>query len=105
AREIDERSRVERLGVDDRRVDVGEDLEFARAADVVAVARRAVGDDLVAARLAHLTRLERFDHAGRLRHPADPFVGLDQHLSLLIARAGGSRYSGRRCLETWPRNP
>src|SRR5437667_6481303 len=40
---VDEVSLVERLGIDDGRVDIGEDLELGRAADVVAVAGSAVG--------------------------------------------------------------
>ena len=70
---------VEVLRIDDGRVDVGEDLEFVRAADVVAVARRAVGDDLVPVDLAHLSRLERLDHPVLRRHAADPPVGFDGH--------------------------
>ena len=42
--DIDEGARVELLGIDDRAVDVGEDLETAADAHVVAVARDAVGD-------------------------------------------------------------
>ena len=72
--DFDEGVRVEVLRIDDGRVDVGEHLEFVRAADVVAVARRAVGNDLVAVDLAHLIRLERLDHAVLLRHAADPLV-------------------------------
>jgi hypothetical protein len=63
ARDFDEGIRIEVLRIDDRRVDVGEQLEFVRAADVVAVARRAVGNDLLTVEVAHLTRLERLDHA------------------------------------------
>src|SRR4029077_4039655 len=48
ALEIDERFLVETLRIDDGGIDVGEDLELVRAAYVVAVARRAVGYDLVA---------------------------------------------------------
>jgi L-ascorbate metabolism protein UlaG (beta-lactamase superfamily) len=43
---VDETLLVERLGIDDRRIDVRENLEFARAADVVAIARRSVRHDL-----------------------------------------------------------
>src|SRR5512139_3221959 len=79
--EIDEGVRVERLGIDDRRVDVGEDLEFARAADVVTVAGRAVAHDLLAADLAYLTGLEGLDHPGLRRHAAYPLVALDAHVA------------------------
>ncbi len=65
------------FGIDDGGVEVGEELEFVRAADVVAVARRAVGHDLVAVDLAHLPGLERLDHPVIARHAADPPVGLD----------------------------
>ena len=44
ALEVDEGARVEVLGVDDRGVDVGEDLELVGDADVVAVGRDAVRD-------------------------------------------------------------
>ncbi|MPN47200.1 hypothetical protein SDC9_194801 [bioreactor metagenome] len=60
-------------------MDIREDLEFAGAADVVAIARGAVADDLLAVDLAHLARLERLDHAVLLRHLTDPFVALDAH--------------------------
>ena len=79
ALEVDERLGVERLGVDDGRVDVGEDLEFVRAADVVAVAGRAVGDHPPPVDLLHLAGLEWLDHS-LLGHAADPPVGLDAHL-------------------------
>ena len=78
--DVDEALLVEVLRVDHRAVDVGEDLELGRAADVVAVARSAVADDLVAVgRKAHLAGLERLDHAVLLGHAADPFVALDAH--------------------------
>jgi hypothetical protein len=62
------------FGVDDRRIDVGEDLEFVRAADVVAVARGPVRNHLPPAHFLHLARLERLDQAVLGRHPADPAV-------------------------------
>jgi hypothetical protein len=43
--DVDEAALVEVLGVDHRAVDVREDLELRRAADVVAVAAGAVADD------------------------------------------------------------
>jgi hypothetical protein len=67
------------FGIDHRAVDVGEHLEFRRAADVVAVAAGAVADDLAALGLAHLAGLEGLDHAVLGRHAADPFVALDAH--------------------------
>src|SRR2546426_12188798 len=70
---------VEILGVDDGRVEIGEQLEFIRAADVVAVARRAVGNDAMTVDLFHLPWLERLDHAALGRHSADPLVRLDAH--------------------------
>ena len=77
---VDETLLVERLRVDDRRVDVREDLEFARAAHVVAVARRSVRHDLVTVGgRAHLLGRERLDHLLFLRHATDPVVGLDAH--------------------------
>src|SRR5262249_7796941 len=78
ALDVDERVRIERFRIDDGRVDVGEDLEFVGAANVIAVTRRAVADNALAVALAHLPRLERFDHAF-MRHAADPLVALDAH--------------------------
>src|SRR5206468_11035858 len=105
ASEVDERFLVERLRVDDRRVDIGEDLEFGRAADVVAVARRAVGNDAMPVRLSNLAGLERLDHAVLLGHAPDPAVGLDHRSPSAGSsrtapagnlRSGGMRYSHAR---------
>ena len=64
-------------------VDVGEDLEFGRAADVIAIAAGAIADDLLAGTVdiaaAHLAGLEGFDHAGGFGHVANPFVAFDAH--------------------------
>src|SRR5574337_887076 len=79
ALEVDEALLVEVLRVHHGAVDVGEDLEFARAANVVAVAAGAVADDLAAVTLADLAGLEGLDHAVLLGHAADPFVALDAH--------------------------
>ena len=49
------------LGVDDRRIDVGEDLELVGDARVIAVGGEAVADAAVAA----LRLDERLDHAVR----------------------------------------
>src|SRR3990167_1008281 len=77
---------VEILRVHHRAVDVGEDLEFGRAADVVAVAAGAVADDLLAGGvLPDLTGLEGLDHAVLLGHAADPFVVFDAHACVLGA--------------------
>src|SRR5690606_37002953 len=70
---------VEALGVDDGGVDVGEDLEFAGAAHVIAVAGGAEGHDSAAVHLAHLFGREGFDHPLLLRHAADPLVRFDEH--------------------------
>src|SRR4029077_2486969 len=88
--EIDEAFLVERLRVDDGRIDVGEDLELVGAAHIVAVAGGAVGDDLAAVDFTHLTRLEGLDHAVLARHAADPVVGLDAHRNLRLAHGAGS---------------
>src|SRR5690606_6284861 len=77
--EIDKALLVEVLRVDHGAVDVGEHLEFRRAADVIAIAAGAVADDLAAIGLADLTGLEGLDHAGAFRHATDPFVALDAH--------------------------
>src|SRR3546814_10564446 len=55
--DIHEARRIKRLRIDDGGVDVGEDLELARATHVVAIARRAVRDQLVA--LAQLDQIGR----------------------------------------------
>ena len=70
---IDEALRIERLRVHNRRVDVREDLEFVRAADVVAVARGSVGDDLLAIDRTNLIGRKRLDHAAG-SHPSNPVV-------------------------------
>jgi len=76
---IDEALFVEVLGIDHGAVDVRENLEFGRAADVVAVAAGAVAHDLASIDLAHLAGLVGFDHAVLLGHAADPFVAFDGH--------------------------
>src|SRR5208282_2606426 len=77
--EIDERFLVEALRIDNRRIDVREDLELVGAAHVVAVARGAVGNDLLTAGHADLFGRKRIDHAGRGRHAPNPPVALDAH--------------------------
>jgi hypothetical protein len=64
---------VEVLGVDQGGVQVGEDLELARHADVVAVAGNAVADDA----FAHLLLDEGLDHAVLLGQLGDGDVGQD----------------------------
>ena len=61
---------------------IGEDLELAGASDVVAIARGAVGDDLIAIDKAHLLGLVGGDHAVFLGHLIDPSIGLNAHCSL-----------------------
>src|SRR5207342_788713 len=105
--DVDEAAAVEMLGVDDRRVDVGEDLEFARAAHVVAVAGGSVADDAVAVGGGlDLAGFERLDHALLFGHATDPAVGLDAHAGtgsgaigrpiLKEARTGGAQRPGRK---------
>ena len=60
--DVDETLLVEGFRINDGRVDVGEDLELARAAYVVAVARGAVGNDPLPVDGANLTGFEGFDH-------------------------------------------
>src|SRR5690606_32263051 len=78
---VDEGLLVEVLRIDDGAVDVGEDLELVRAADVIAVAGGAEGDDAPPVHGPHLLRLEWLDHPVVPRHPADPLVRLDGHVS------------------------
>src|ERR1700730_98203 len=77
--EVHERFLVETLRIDDGGIDVGEDLDLVGAANVVPVARRAVGYDLVAVRHPDLFGRKRFDHAVRGGHAPDPAVALDAH--------------------------
>src|SRR5207237_632670 len=79
ALDVDEGVRIEVLRVDDGAVDVGENLEFIGAADVVAVGRGAPGDDLAPFAFPHLAGREGLDHAGFFRHPAYPFIAFDSH--------------------------
>src|ERR1700754_130638 len=78
--DVDEAALVERLRIDDRGVDVREHLELVGAADVVAVAGRAIRHQPVAVALLDLARGERLDHAVFGGHAANPLVGLDAHL-------------------------
>src|SRR3954447_7467874 len=73
--DVDERFRIERLRIDDRVVDVGEDLELVADADVVAVGGDAVGDHAG----ADLIVDEGLDHLVLPRHPLDPAIRLDAH--------------------------
>src|SRR5690606_36838984 len=87
---------IEILRIDDRGIDVGEHLELARAAHVVAVAGRAVADDPAAVGPAlvdelHLAGLVGLNHAVLLRHPPDPAVALDAH-AVFPAACGQSRH-------------
>src|SRR5471032_279001 len=80
ALEVDERFLVEILRVDNRRIDVGEDLEFVCHTNVITVAGRAIAHDLAAIfGHSHLVAHERLDHVVRFGHAPDPLVGLDAH--------------------------
>src|SRR5690554_888219 len=79
ANKVDKTVFVEVLRVDGGTVNVGKDLEFVAAAYVVAVTRGAVGYDPALFIFPNLSRLEGFDHAVLLGHPADPLVGFDAH--------------------------
>jgi len=63
--------------VDDRGVDIGEDLKLIRDADIVAIRGYAEGNDA----LAHLVIDERLDHAMLLCHFADPMIWFNSHSS------------------------
>src|SRR5690606_30762999 len=76
---VDETVFIEGLRIDDRRIDVGEDLEVGRATDIVAVARRAVGHDALPVDARHLSGFEGLDHAVPFRHPADPHIRFYAH--------------------------
>src|SRR5438105_1803583 len=75
AGELDERFRIEALGIDHRRERVGEDLELGRHPHVVAVGGDAVRNDAG----ARLVFGERLDHGVFGRHAPNPAVGLDGH--------------------------
>jgi hypothetical protein len=81
------------LGVDDRIVDVGEDLELVGDPGVIAIARQAVAD----AAVASLRLDERLDHRVIGRLLANPAVGKDAHAPSLAAATGGAQC---RCLST-----
>src|ERR1019366_8043458 len=99
--DIDEAFLVEVLRIDDGREDVREDLEFGRAADVVAVARGAVAEDAMAVGgMAHLPGLEGLDHPCLPGHAADPLVTLYAHAEAPheSARIVGSRRAPGRAV-------
>ena len=75
---VDEAVGGEILGVDDRRIDIGEDLELVGDARVIAVGGQAVAD----AAVAPLRFDERLDHAAGLGLLANPAVGKDAHPAL-----------------------
>ena len=78
--DIDEALRIKGLGVNDGTVDVGENFEFASAADVVAVAGGAVGDDFAPAFVvADEAGFVRVNHAVLFGHLFDPAVVFDAH--------------------------
>src|SRR5437762_812334 len=97
ARELDERFRIETLGVHHRRERVGEDLELGRDAHVVSVRRNAIRND---ARTCLVFR-KRLDHAALSRHPADPAVGLDGHRAAIYRRHRHLRHSIRLTSPPW----
>ena len=78
------------LGIDDRIVDIGEDLELVGDARVIAVGGQAVADRP----LAPLAVDERLDHAVLERALANPAVGHDAHQRALRT-ASASRACGR----------
>src|SRR5207253_615004 len=89
---VDEGARVEGLRVHDGGIDVGEDLELVRDADVVAVGGQPEGNPA----LADLAVLEGLDHALLQGLPPDPAVTLDHAYTLvgsycLLGRRGKSR--------------
>src|SRR5208282_1070753 len=75
---VDEAFGREFLGIDHGAVDIGEYLELAADARVIAVGGQAVGDDA----LAILLFDERLDHAAGLRHLANPLIRHDRHEAL-----------------------
>ena len=82
--DLDEGLRIESLGIDHRRIDVGEHLEFAGAADVVAVARGAVADDAAAVGRDHRD-LRLGSALVEVGHGREP---IGQHEALLLAPVG-----------------
>src|SRR5439155_22525407 len=88
---LDERFRIETLGVHHRRERVGEDLELGLDPHVVSVGRNAIGDDTG----ARLVFRERLDHAALGGHTPDPAVGLDRHGAAIYRRHRHLRHSFR----------
>jgi hypothetical protein len=74
---VDEAVGREVLGIDHRRIDIGEDLELVRHARVIAVGGQAIGDAAVAALRLH----KGLDHAAVPRFVADPSVAENRHVS------------------------
>ena len=72
---IDEAVRRKVLGIDQRIVEIGEDLEFVGDARVVAIRGQAVAD----AAFAALALDERLDHVLAQRGFANPAIGQDGH--------------------------
>ncbi len=70
---------VEVFGIDDGGVDVGEDLELVRHANVVAVGGHAVGDHAIPDLVFH----ERLDHPLFARHLHNPVIWFQSHNSTL----------------------
>ncbi len=68
------------LGIDDGRINVGENLKLVGDANVVAVRRNSVADDA----FANLAVGERLDHLVIERHFANPAVWLNGHPRLLF---------------------
>src|SRR5262249_33999818 len=73
--DVNERSLIEVLGIDDGGVDVGEDFEFIGHTQIVTVGRKTVGDHAV----ADLAVVERIDHVVVESHFADPAVAFNRH--------------------------
>jgi hypothetical protein len=93
---VDELSR-RNLRVDDGGVDVGEQLELVGAADVIAIAGRAVGNDALAVAFLDLAPSTARSCLS-LRHAAYPFVAFNRHRRGIFReyRNGGRRAWRRR---------
>ena len=76
--ERNERALIELLRIDDRVIYIGKDFELVRHPHIVAVRGCAVGNGAA----AHLSILERLDHAMLAGHAANPMIGLDTHAVL-----------------------
>jgi len=80
--DVDEASHVKNFRVHNGAVDVGEDFEFASAANVISIAGSAIGNAFVLTGAATQMRLKRFNHPVLGNLSPNPFIALNAHVFL-----------------------